>query len=140
MLKLRLCFRVMIWQPFAFYILPFSVNPSKSPFHPPIRKLLILKLTSSFFFFMKIRTTLQNISLICKFLPFFLRVIPVSVLARHSQGYERACGRDGMPVWQGRRAYPSTLRACAKHLAGIRKTPCGHTQNSLSVYAKRIAL
>ena len=49
----------MIWQPFAFYILPFSVNPSKSPFHPTIRKLLILKLTSSFFFFMKIRTTLQ---------------------------------------------------------------------------------
>ena len=59
MLKLRLCFRVMIWQPFAFYILPFSVNPSKSPFHPPIRKLLILKLASSFFFFMKIRTTLH---------------------------------------------------------------------------------
>ena len=62
MLKIRLSFRVMIWQPFAFYILPFYVNPSKLPFHPPIRKLLILKLTSSFFFFMKIRTTLHNIS------------------------------------------------------------------------------
>jgi len=57
--KNGLSFRVMIWQPFAFYILLFSVYSSKSPFQPPIRKLLILKLTSSFFFFMKNRTTLQ---------------------------------------------------------------------------------
>ena len=48
----------MIWQPFAFYILPNSSNPSKTAFSSLIRKLLILKLTSSFFFFMKIRTTL----------------------------------------------------------------------------------
>ena len=59
MLKMRISFRVMIWQPFAFYILPFSVNPSKLPFHHLTCKSLILKLTSSFFFFMKIRTTLQ---------------------------------------------------------------------------------
>ena len=58
---MRLSFRVMIWQPFAFYIFPFSVNPSKLPFHHLIRKSLILILTSSFFFFMKIRTTLQII-------------------------------------------------------------------------------
>jgi len=51
--KNSLSFRVMIWQPFAFYILPFSANPSKAPFHHLIRKLLILKLTSSFFFFVK---------------------------------------------------------------------------------------
>ena len=57
---MSLCFRVTIWQPFAFYILPNSANPSKTAFSSLIRKLLILKLTSSFFFFMKIRTTLHN--------------------------------------------------------------------------------
>jgi len=56
--KNKPCFWVMIWQPFAFYILPISANPSKTAFSSLIRKLLILKLTSSFFFFMKIRTTL----------------------------------------------------------------------------------
>jgi len=50
----------MIWQPFVFYILPNSANPSQTAFSSLIRKLLILKLTSSFFFFMKIRTTLQT--------------------------------------------------------------------------------
>ena len=59
---MNLSFRVMIWQPFAFYILPNSANPSKTAFSSLIRKLLILKLTSSFFFFMKIRTTLRKVS------------------------------------------------------------------------------
>ena len=58
---MSVCFRVMIWQPFAFYILPISANPSKTAFSSLTRKLLILKLTSSFFFFMKIHTTLLNI-------------------------------------------------------------------------------
>ena len=58
--KIGLSFRVMIWQPFAFHIPPFLANPSKTAFHPLARKLLILKLTSSFFFFMKIRTTLRG--------------------------------------------------------------------------------
>jgi len=63
---MSLCFQVMIWQPFAFYILPNSANPSKTAFSSLIRKLLILKLTSSFFFFMKIRTTLHIYFYLCK--------------------------------------------------------------------------
>jgi len=46
-------------------------KPSKTAFSSLTRKLLILKLTSSFFFFMKIRTTLQLISILQNDLSFF---------------------------------------------------------------------
>ena len=92
----------MIWQPFAFHIPPFPANPSKTAFYSLVRKSLILKLTSPFFF-MKIRTTLQLFLEMAPLSPknFFLAV---GGMKHHFQPQGLSCTR--------RKAMEVTLMAC----------------------------
>ena len=54
-------------------------------------------------------------------------------------GFELRSDKVQSTFAEGLSTVPTTLRAYAKHLTGIRKTPCGPTQNTLRAYAKRIA-
>ena len=51
-------------------------------------------------------------------------------------GYERLADRIRETVSLGARALLSSLRACAKLLSGVHKTPCGHTQKVIIACAK----